>query len=81
MYLQHKGYLGSVEFCEESNMFFGKIIGIPSLIMYDGENLEKLVADFQAAADDYLICCEDEGREPNKPFYDVTLMKIKEGVI
>ena len=36
--IQYKGYLGSVEFSEEDGIFYGKVMGIRSLISYEGEN-------------------------------------------
>ena len=67
--LAYKGYLGSVEYCAESHMLHGKILGIESLLMYDGRSLDELVADMQEVVDYYLSWCEEEGQEPNKPLY------------
>ena len=33
--IQYKGYVGSVEFSEEDGIFFGKVMGIRSLISYE----------------------------------------------
>ena len=33
--IQYKGYVGSVEFSEEDSIFYGKVLGIRSLISYD----------------------------------------------
>ena len=43
--MQYKGYVGSVEFSEEDGIFFGKVLGIRSLISYDGKNAQELVED------------------------------------
>lgn len=32
--IQYKGYIGSVEFSEEDGLFYGKVMGIRSLISY-----------------------------------------------
>lgn len=50
----YKGYIGSVEFSEEDGIFYGKVMGVRSLISYEGENEEELLNDFHAAVDDYL---------------------------
>ena len=52
--IQYKGYVGSVEFSEEDGIFYGKVMGVQSLISYEGENEEELLNDFHAAVDDYL---------------------------
>ena len=44
--MEYKGYLGSVEFSEEDEIFFGKVLGIRSLISYEGDNAKDLIADF-----------------------------------
>lgn len=64
--MEYKGYLGSVEFSEEDEMFFGRVLGIRSLISYEGDNAKDLISDFHAAVDEYLKLCEDEGKKPEK---------------
>ena len=44
--IQYKGYVGSVEFSEEDGIFFGKVMGIRSLISYEGETVKELLDDF-----------------------------------
>ena len=58
--IQYKGYVGSVEFSEEDRIFYGKVMGVQSLISYEGENEEELLNDFHAAVDDYLKTCVEE---------------------
>ena len=62
--IQYKGYIGSVEFSEEDGLFFGKVMGVRSLISYEGETAKELIADFHGAVDDYLEMCEAEHRTP-----------------
>ena len=52
--IQYKGYVGSVEFSEEDGIFYGKVMGVRSLISYEGANEKELLNDFHAAIDDYL---------------------------
>ena len=52
--IQYKGYVGSVEFSEEDGIFYGKVMGIRSLISYEGESAKELLDDFHGAIDDYL---------------------------
>lgn len=51
---QYKGYVGSVEFSEEDGIFYGKVLGIRSLISYEGESVTDLLVDFHDAVVDYL---------------------------
>lgn len=55
--IDYKGYTGSVELSPTDSIFFGKVLGICSLISYEGTNEEKLIADFHDAVDDYLNLC------------------------
>lgn len=62
--IQYRGYVGTVEFSEEDELFFGKVMGIRSLISYQGENAKTLIDDFHGAVDEYLLNCETEGVKP-----------------
>lgn len=66
--MSYKGYIGSVEFSEEDELFCGEVLGIRSLISYEGKTAKELVEDFHVAVDDYLAMCEAEGIEPEKAY-------------
>ncbi len=66
--IKYKGYVGSVEFSEEDGIFYGKVMGIRSLISYEGENAKELLDDFHGAVDDYLEACKADGRQPEAAF-------------
>lgn len=54
-HLEYKGYSGTVEYSNEDNQFFGKVIGIvKDLIVYEGDTIDELRADFEAGVDSYL---------------------------
>lgn len=65
--IQYKGYVGSVEFSEEDGIFYGKVMGIRSLISYEGESAKELLDDFHGAIDDYLETCKAEVRSHISP--------------
>ena len=58
--LSYKGFTGSVEFSEEDNLYFGKVLGIKGLISYEGKTYDELVSDFQSAIDDYMELLIDQ---------------------
>ena len=35
--LQYKGFVGSIEYSDEDSIFYGKVLGVRSLISYEGE--------------------------------------------
>ena len=62
----YKGYTGSVEYSSEDKCLFGEVQGIRSLILYEGQTLEELEADFRDAIDDYLELCERNHYAPER---------------
>ena len=52
--LKYKGFIGSVAFSEEDNVFFGKIEGIDGLVNFEGESVEELKKAFHEAVNDYV---------------------------
>lgn len=66
--MEYKGYVGSVEFSEEDGLFFGQVLGIRSLISYEGSTAAELLQDFHGAIDDYLATCAAEGVAPEKAY-------------
>ena len=52
--LNYKGFIGSVAFSEEDNVFFGKIEGIDGLVNFEGSSVEELKEAFHEAVDDYV---------------------------
>lgn len=66
--LKYKDYIGSVEFSEEDNVFFGKLEGIDALVNYEGESVTELKTAFKEAVDDYLEFCKAENITPEKPY-------------
>ena len=54
-YMKYKGYTGSVEYSEEDNCLFGKVMGLSKdAITYEGQTVDELRQDFEESVDDYL---------------------------
>ncbi|MBD7895122.1 type II toxin-antitoxin system HicB family antitoxin [Limosilactobacillus sp. Sa3CUN2] len=62
--LKYKGYQGTVEYSLEDKVLYGKVIGIRSLISYEGKTIDELETDFRESLDDYLEMCEKHGKRP-----------------
>jgi predicted HicB family RNase H-like nuclease len=67
-YLEYKGYTGTIEYSKEDDLLFGKIIGIKSLISYEGKTGKLLEKDFIKAVNHYLEDCMSNKILPEKPF-------------
>ena len=66
--MEYKGYVGSVEFSEEDKVLFGQVMGIRSLISYEGTTVQELLEDFHGAVEDYLELCQVQGIEPERAY-------------
>lgn len=78
--MEYKGYLGTVEYSETDNILFGKVIGIGSLISYEGKSVDELRSDFESAIDDYLELCAEKGIEPDKTYKGSFNVRISPGL-
>ncbi|MCM1377540.1 MAG: type II toxin-antitoxin system HicB family antitoxin [Clostridium sp.] len=66
--LKYKGFVGSVEFSEEDDVFFGKILGIKGLVNYEGSSVSELKGAFHDAVESYLEYCKEEGIAAHKSY-------------
>jgi len=58
--LTYKGYIGSVHYSAEDNVFFGKIEGVKDLITFEGETVKELKDAFHYMVDEHIKDCEAE---------------------
>jgi len=66
--LKYKDFLGSVEYSAEDDCFFGKIIGTTDLVTFEGDSVDTLKTAFAEAVEDYLVLCEEVGKQPQKSY-------------
>jgi predicted HicB family RNase H-like nuclease len=66
--LSYRNYNGTVEYSREDGCLFGKVVGIKSLLSYEGESIAELEKDFQESIDDYIADCEARGVLPEQPY-------------
>lgn len=66
--MRYKGYTGSVEYSEEDEVLYGKILFIHALVTYEGRDVKELKQSFEEAVDDYLEICEAQGLQPEKTY-------------
>lgn len=74
--MEYKGYYGSVNYSPEDDILHGKLLGIKSLVSYEGHSIKELKDDFEFAVDDYLELCKNEGIEPEMPCQDEIHIKL-----
>lgn len=66
--LSYKNYNGTVEYSKENGCLFGKVVGIKSLLLYEGDTVQELEQDFKNAIDEYLKDCEERNVQPEQPY-------------
>ncbi|MDR0295214.1 MAG: type II toxin-antitoxin system HicB family antitoxin [Prevotellaceae bacterium] len=55
--LTYKGFIGSVHFSADDNIFLGKVEGINDLITFEGRTVEELVSAFHYVMDEHIKDC------------------------
>jgi predicted HicB family RNase H-like nuclease len=66
--MEHKGYLGIVEYDAAAKLFHGDIINTRDVITFQGTTVEEIEKAFKESIEDYLAWCGGEGVEPEKPY-------------
>ena len=75
--LEYKGYEGSVEYSLDDEILYGQVLGVRSLLLYEGQTLAQLKADFEDTVDDYLEGCKKDGVAPEQPFKGTFNIRMK----
>lgn len=66
--MRYKGYFGRVEYDEDAEIFFGRVINVEDVITFESESAKEIKQAFRDSVDDYLEFCASLGKEPNKPY-------------
>jgi predicted HicB family RNase H-like nuclease len=66
--LRYKGYTGQVEVDAEAGVLFGRVLDIRDVITFEGETVADIMAAFHDSVNDYLAFCDEQGKEPDKPY-------------
>lgn len=74
--MEYKGYHTKIEFDAEELVLRGKIEGINDLVNFECENIQNVEKEFHDAVDDYLVFCEEVGKEPDKEYKGLFNVRI-----
>ena len=64
----YKGYTAIVEFDEDAEIFFGKVLNLKDVITFQGKTVDDLKKAFVESINDYLEFCKIKKRTPEKPY-------------
>lgn len=66
---KYKNYCGSIEYNEEDNCLYGKVLGLSKVsISYEGTNVDDLKRNFEVSIDDYIERCKFRNEKPAVPY-------------
>jgi predicted HicB family RNase H-like nuclease len=65
--MKYKGYEAIIEYDEEDRLFFGHVINIKDVIVFDGLSVDELEQAFHEVIDEYLSDCQALNKTPDKP--------------
>jgi predicted HicB family RNase H-like nuclease len=74
--LRYKGYLGKFGYEDGDDALHGTVINIRDTIHFQGVTIMELRQAFQDSVDEYLNWCEEEGRDPEKPYSGKFVLRI-----
>jgi predicted HicB family RNase H-like nuclease len=66
--MEHKGYIGKVEFDDDAGIFHGEVVDTRDVITFQGTSVAELKKAFRESVEDYLAFCASRGEEPDRPF-------------
>jgi predicted HicB family RNase H-like nuclease len=73
---EYKGYVASVEYDSEAELFHGEVVGIRDVVTFQGNSVKELKKAFQDSIDDYLDFCRTRGEAPDKPCSGQFVLRI-----
>lgn len=66
--LKYKGYAGVVEYDQDADIFFGRVVDVNAVITFVGKSTAEVKKEFKASVDCYLDACKRKGIDPKRPY-------------
>jgi predicted HicB family RNase H-like nuclease len=74
--MNYNGYTAKIEFDERDNIFVGRLLGMRTMISFHGETVVELRQAFEAAVDEFLADCAEQGVKPEKPASGKLMLRV-----
>ncbi len=58
--MTYRGYVASMTFDAEDEIFVGRVLDVDDIISFHGESIPEFEANFRTAVDDYILVCESD---------------------
>lgn len=62
-FVEYKGYVGSIEYSVEDDIYYGSLLNIKDFVNYEGNNIEELYEYYREAVDDYIELKKEIGKD------------------
>ncbi|RYE28857.1 MAG: type II toxin-antitoxin system HicB family antitoxin [Sphingobacteriaceae bacterium] len=66
--LKYQDYTATIAYSADDEVFFGKVVGLNDLLLFEGTSVAELKQAFVEAIDDYLETCKNLGKSPDKTY-------------
>ena len=66
--MNYKGYIGTVSFDEEADLFHGHVVNTRGVITFQGKSFDEIRTAFRDSVDEYQKFCVETGKEPERPY-------------
>jgi len=74
--MTYKGYTAKLEYDDRDSIFVGRVLGLRSILSFEGNSVELLKTAFEDAINDYLKECQDNGQNPEKTASGKLLLRL-----
>jgi predicted HicB family RNase H-like nuclease len=74
--MEYKGYLATVEFDDQADIFHGEVVNIRDVVTFQGRTVPQLRKAFRDSVEDYLAFCHERGEAPEKPYSGKFVVRI-----
>ena len=74
--MTYKSYKARVEYDDRDDVFVGRVLGLQSILSFEGNSVEALKTAFEEAVNDYLQEGQEKGLPPEKPASGKLLLRL-----
>ena len=74
--MTYKGYTAKLAYDERDHLFVGRVLGLRSILSFEGASVNQLRKAFHTAVNDYLAECQEKGESPEKPASGKLLLRL-----
>lgn len=68
--MKYKGYLGTVAYDDEAEVFYGSVIGIKDVVTFQGRSVDEIKQAFKDSVNDYLAFVKKEEKSLINPIQE-----------